>query len=97
MAAPNYLTASETVALIQAGKLTVTDLALAHLARYEARDDAVRAWAYIDKEHILAEAKRLDEVPKDKRGPLHGVILGVKDMIRESRSCPDGGAPVGRG
>ncbi|ORY24021.1 amidase signature domain-containing protein [Naematelia encephala] len=77
----NYLTASETVALVAAGKLTVTQVAKDHLARYEERDPLVHAWAWLDRDLILKEAARLDAIPLEKRGPLHGVMLGVKDMI----------------
>jgi Asp-tRNA(Asn)/Glu-tRNA(Gln) amidotransferase A subunit family amidase len=84
----NYLTASETVALVAAGKLTVTQIALDHLKRFEERDGEVHAWAYLNKEQVLAEARRLDAIPKEHRGPLHGAVLGVKDMIRESGAVP---------
>jgi Asp-tRNA(Asn)/Glu-tRNA(Gln) amidotransferase A subunit family amidase len=80
----NFLTATETVALVRSGKLTVTQVALDHLARYETRDPTIHAWAYLDRDLILAEAKRLDAIRVEERGPLHGVMLGVKDMIRMS-------------
>lgn len=51
------------------------------LARVEARDSIVKAWAFLDHEHVLKEAERLDAVPKEKRGPLHGVAIGVKDIM----------------
>ncbi|WRT64605.1 uncharacterized protein IL334_001538 [Kwoniella shivajii] len=77
----NYLTATETIALVAQGQLTVEQLALDHLSRYDERDPVVHAWAYVDRERILREAKRLDGIPKEQRGPLHGVVLGVKDMM----------------
>ena len=84
MIAPNYLTATECVALVADGKLTVTDIAKAHIERFKERDGEVHAWAYYDETRILAEAARLDAVPKDKRGPLHGATLGVKDNFSAS-------------
>jgi Asp-tRNA(Asn)/Glu-tRNA(Gln) amidotransferase A subunit family amidase len=77
----NYLTATEVVQLIAEDKLTVVQIIRDHLKRYKARDDVVHAWAYLDEERALKEAERLDGIPKNKRGPLHGVILGVKDMM----------------
>jgi Asp-tRNA(Asn)/Glu-tRNA(Gln) amidotransferase A subunit family amidase len=81
----NYLTATETIALVASDQLTVTQVALDHLARYDQRDGEIHAWAYLDRDLILAEAKRLDALPKKERGPLHGVMFGIKDMI--SRCC----------
>jgi Asp-tRNA(Asn)/Glu-tRNA(Gln) amidotransferase A subunit family amidase len=80
----NFLTATETIALVRDGKLTVTQLALDHLARYDERDSTQHAWAFLDRDLVLSEAKRLDAIPVEKRGILHGSILGVKDMIRKS-------------
>lgn len=76
-----YLTATETIALVSSGKLTVTQVALDHLARYDERDGQVHAWAYLDRDRIMKEAARLDALAVGDRGPLLGVILGVKDVI----------------
>lgn len=78
---PFRLTATEVATKIKSGELTVVEYAKSLLSRIEQRDSAVKAWAYLDHEHVLAEAKRLDEVPPDKRGPLHGVGVAVKDVI----------------
>lgn len=75
------LTASEAVAEMKAGTLTVEDYASALLARIEERDSYVEAWAYLDREYVLKQARELDQVPIDERGPLHGVAVGVKDVI----------------
>lgn len=75
------LTASEVVAEVQAGSLTVEDYASALLDRIEQRDSQVEAWAYLDREYVLKQARDLDKVPIDQRGPLHGVAIGVKDVI----------------
>jgi amidase len=48
------------------------------LARIAERDAFVRAWAFVDPERALAEARRSDAVPP---GPLHGWTVGVKDII----------------
>lgn len=79
----SYLTATETIFLVRAGKLTITEIAEAHLARYDERDSVIHAWAYFDREYILREAKRLDAIPESERGPLYGAVLGIKDVIGE--------------
>lgn len=77
------LTATE---FISSG-LTVEQYAVSLLDRIKARDDAVQAWAYLDPEYVLAQARELDKISRDKRGPLHGVPIGVKDtMYTKGRS-----------
>ncbi len=81
MTEPYRLTASEAVALMKNGDLTVENYAKSLLARVKERDHVVKAWAYLDPEFVLAQARKLDQIPAEKRGPLHGVAIGVKDVI----------------
>ena len=81
MTEPYRLTASEAVALMKKGDLTVEDYAKSLLARAKERDHVIKAWAYLDTEFVLAQARKLDQIPLEKRGPLHGVAIGVKDVI----------------
>lgn len=78
--APYRLTATQAVAEIRSGALTVEDYARSLLSRIKERDQ-VQAWAYLDPEHVLAQARQLDQVPPSRRGPLHGVAVAVKDVI----------------
>ncbi len=75
----NRWSASEIAARIRDGRTTAEAVAAACLARIAERDAAVRAWAFVDPAHVLAQARALDAGPI--RGPLHGVPIGVKDMI----------------
>lgn len=75
------LTATEVIAKIQDGELTVEQYATSLLTRIQERDPIVKAWVYINPEQVLAEARRLDQVPIEERGPLHGVAVAVKDVI----------------
>lgn len=75
------LTATEAVAEIRAGSLTVEEYAQSLLAHVKERDAQVEAWAFLDPEMVLQQARQLDQVPVDQRGPLHGVAIGVKDVI----------------
>lgn len=78
---PYRLTATEAAKKIRNGELTVVEYAKSLLSRIEQRDPIVKAWAYLNPEHVLEEAKRLDAVPLAERGPLHGVGIAVKDVI----------------
>lgn len=63
--------------------LSATGVAEAFLARAEAVDQEVRAFACLDREHVLAQARRLDEHRTKGRplGPLHGMPVALKDII----------------
>lgn len=73
------LTAQEAAAEIAAGRLTSEALVAACLERIGAREPTVGAWIHLDGEAALAEARERDRGPA--RGPLHGVPVGVKDII----------------
>ncbi|RAR07678.1 amidase signature enzyme [Stemphylium lycopersici] len=75
------LTATEVAAKIKSGEVTVEDYAKSLLKRIEARDEVVQAWAYLDAEYVIKQAKALDAIPKGDRGPLHGIAIAVKDVI----------------
>lgn len=78
---PHRLTASQALSKFRDGSLTVEAYATSILARIQARDDTVKAWAYLDPEQVRAQAKQLDQIPPEQRGPLHGVSVAVKDVI----------------
>jgi Asp-tRNA(Asn)/Glu-tRNA(Gln) amidotransferase A subunit family amidase len=78
-ATPDRLSAGEAAVQIRAGTLTVEALARACIARIEERDGDVRAWSYVNPDAVLRQARELDKQPA--RGPLHGIPVGVKDMI----------------
>jgi len=75
------LTATEVVQKIKSGEFSVQDYATSLLNRIATRDNAVQAWAHLDPEYVMEQARVLDAVPKNDRGPLHGVAIAVKDVI----------------
>lgn len=61
------------------GAITAQQLVETCLTRIEAREPDVRAWTFVDAEGALRHAHALDrETP---RGPLHGIPVGIKDVI----------------
>jgi Asp-tRNA(Asn)/Glu-tRNA(Gln) amidotransferase A subunit family amidase len=80
------LTASQAQAGILAGKFTIEDYVKSLLARINDRQH-LKAWAYLDADYVITEAKRFDALPPEKRGPLHGVVIGVKDVILTKGWC----------
>ncbi|CAG8973089.1 hypothetical protein HYALB_00007566 [Hymenoscyphus albidus] len=81
MTEPYLLTASEAGTLMKKGDLTVENYAKSLLSRIQERDAQVKAWAYLDPPFVLEQARNLDQIPAEKRGPLHGIAIGVKDVI----------------
>ncbi len=76
---PWELTAAAAADAIAAGSLTSEALVRACLDRIAEREETVKAWAWLDPQAAIAEARRRDAEPP--RGPLHGVPVGIKDMI----------------
>jgi hypothetical protein len=81
MAEHYRLDASQALALMKNGSLKVEEYAKSLLARIEERDHLVKAWAYLDPQFVLEQARALDQIAPEKRGPLHGIAVGVKDVI----------------
>ena len=79
----NELTAVQASRAIADGTLTSEALVSACLERIAQREDAVQAWAFIDPAIALAQARAADaERAKDGvRSPLHGIPIGLKDII----------------
>lgn len=80
------LSATESVAKIEAGTLTAEALVRARLERIAEREPAVKAWAFLDPALALAQAKAADA---SKDGALRGVPVGVKDII-DTHDMPTG-------
>ncbi len=75
------LSATEAAAKIRAGELTSEELVKACLERIEQVDGAVQAWAHLDPNFALAQARHQDSRRQagEATGPLHGVPVGIKD------------------
>ena len=70
-------------------------LVTACLERIAQRDREVHAWAFVDPERALAEARARDrETP---RSALHGVPVGIKDVIDTADMPTEYNSPIYRG
>ena len=80
---PAALGAREAADAVRAGAVSPVTLVEACLARIQALDGALEAWAHVDAEGALATAReRHAEARAGRlRGPLHGVPVGVKDIF----------------
>ncbi|NRB19722.1 MAG: amidase [Rhodobacteraceae bacterium] len=77
------LSANQAVDGICTGRFSSEELTEACLARIEETDKAIHAWAFVDPSAALAQAREMDLIRKAGRatGPLHGVPVGLKDII----------------
>jgi Asp-tRNA(Asn)/Glu-tRNA(Gln) amidotransferase A subunit family amidase len=91
----NELTASEIAAAVSTGRVSCEEILRACLDRIAAREPDVQAWAFLDPDHALTAARKLDRT--GARGPLAGVPFGVKDIIDTADMPTEWGTPIHRG
>lgn len=91
----NRCTAIEAAALIARGRTTAVELAESCLARVREREREVQAWAHIDPDQVLEQARARDR--EQARSPLHGVPVGAKDIIDTCDMPTEYGSPIYRG
>src|SRR5580693_816566 len=91
----NELGAAEIVQKIARGEATCEAVTRDCVARINERDDVVKAWVNFDPELALAQARALDR--SQNRGPLHGVPIGVKDIIDTFDMPTEFGSPIYKG
>ena len=68
---------------LAAGAVSAEAVTLACLTRIAEAEPAVQAWAWVDGEAALDQARALDRLRQSGRaiGPLHGLPVGLKDII----------------
>lgn len=90
----------EAVEQIRLGVVTPMALLEACLNRIERLDDRLHAWVRVDAERARQQAERLGaelRSGKPPRSPLHGVPIGVKDVIDVISLPTEAGSPLRRG
>jgi Asp-tRNA(Asn)/Glu-tRNA(Gln) amidotransferase A subunit family amidase len=88
---PAKLTATEAVRLMRDGTLRPIDIMEACLERIGERELSVRAFAWFDAD----AARRAALSPQ--QGPLHGLPIGVKDVLDTADMPSEYGSPIWRG
>lgn len=79
----HHLTATEAKRRLAAGELTSVDLVTACIEQIRSREETVQAWSYVDEDGALEKAREADRIGhgKPENGPLHGIPVGVKDIV----------------
>ncbi|MBL8324741.1 MAG: amidase [Rubrivivax sp.] len=93
------LGAAEAARAIAAGQISSEQLVQACLQRIGAVEPAVQAWQFHDEAHALAQARARDADRAEGRaiGPLHGVPVGLKDIIDTADMPTEDGTPLHAG
>jgi Asp-tRNA(Asn)/Glu-tRNA(Gln) amidotransferase A subunit family amidase len=93
------LTLTQAAADIREGRIASVELVEDCLRRIDEVDDKVQAWAFLDRDHALSQAKAADDRRKQGKatGPLHGVPVGIKDIFDTGDMPTEFGSPLWAG
>lgn len=96
---PETWSAAALARALAAGEASAADVMETTLARIRDREPAVQAWHYLDEDHARAQARARDEDRANGRpcGPLHGVPVGIKDIIDTTDMPTEDGTPLHAG
>ena len=91
--------ASGAAQRIRDGVLSSEELVQECLERIRALEPKVQAWQFLDEDHALAQARACDERKRNGEpiGPLHGVPVGVKDIIDTADMPTENGTALHEG
>jgi Asp-tRNA(Asn)/Glu-tRNA(Gln) amidotransferase A subunit family amidase len=92
----HLLSATEAARLIRDGVISSEQLVEACLARIREIDPQVQAWAFLDPDHALAQARALDQLRLEAKpiGPLHGVPVAIKDIFDTADMPTENGSVI---
>jgi Asp-tRNA(Asn)/Glu-tRNA(Gln) amidotransferase A subunit family amidase len=93
------LTLSEAAAHIRDGRVKSVELVHDCIARVDAVEAEVQAWTFLDRDLAMrqAEAADLHRMQGKSLGPLHGVPIGIKDILDTNDMPTEFGSPVWAG
>ena len=95
----NFLSAKEAIQSIRDGEITSQELVKACLDRIVEHDEAIGAWVHLDPDYALEQARNADEARERGHplGELHGIPVGVKDIIDTADMPTENGTPLHAG
>jgi Asp-tRNA(Asn)/Glu-tRNA(Gln) amidotransferase A subunit family amidase len=93
------LSATEARDRMVQGDFTAEAYTEACLSQIAKRDPEIEAWAHLDPAHALAQARALDKQRASGlgTGPLHGLPVGIKDIIDTADMPTQNGSPLFKG
>jgi Asp-tRNA(Asn)/Glu-tRNA(Gln) amidotransferase A subunit family amidase len=96
---PSELSAADARRALRDGEITSEALVTACLERIDAVEGDVQAWAHLDRDFALEQARSLDASRQagEPIGPLHGVPVGVKDIFDTENLPTENGTVIDSG
>jgi Asp-tRNA(Asn)/Glu-tRNA(Gln) amidotransferase A subunit family amidase len=90
---------AEAAAHIRDGRISSAELVRDCLARIDAVDGEVQAWAFLDRDYAMRQAADADlhRMKGQPLGPLHGVPVGIKDIFDTGDYPTEFGSPIWKG
>ena len=84
---------------LASGAIKALELVEASIARIEAREPDVKAWAWFDPDFARHQARALDAHRQAGRaiGPLHGLPVALKDVIDTAKIPTENGCSLDEG
>src|SRR5262245_51569097 len=95
----NWVSATEAARFIREGVVSSVEVVQACLSRVREIDGQVQAWTFLDAEHAVSQARAADALRLSGQaiGPLHGVPVGIKDIIDTSDMPTENGSVLHAG
>ena len=92
----HLLSAAEAAGLIRDGVISSAQLVESCLARIREVEPGVQAWAFLDPDYALAQARAADKrrLTGQPIGALHGVPVAVKDIFDTADFPTEYGSPI---
>ena len=90
------LSISEAASQIRSGRLAPLELLEACLGQIDRYEDRVKAWVVVDEENARRAARQAGEAVArgEYLGPLHGIPLGIKDLVDVAGLPTRAGSPL---
>src|SRR5207247_9329467 len=91
--------ATDAARPLREGAIASGQYVAACLARVRETDARIEAWAFLDPDHALGQARAADQwrLSGQPIGPLHGVPIAVKDIIDTADMPTENGSPLHAG
>jgi Asp-tRNA(Asn)/Glu-tRNA(Gln) amidotransferase A subunit family amidase len=91
--------ATQAARLIRERLASSEELVRSCLERIRAAEPGLQAWTFLDEEHALSQARAADARQRSGQalGPLHGVPIGIKDIIDTADMPTENGTVLHRG
>ena len=95
----HWASATDVATLIRDGVISAEQYVRACLDRIDVAEPDVQAWTFLDPDYALAQARAADELRLSGQpvGPLHGIPVGLKDIIDTADMPTENGSPLHAG